>query len=73
MYEASRLLRLPDVQRLTGLSKSSIYRLESTDQFPPRVRLSERAIAWHEQAIVDWINQRTSVTLRGSVAESTRP
>ena len=55
------LLRLPDVQRLTGLSRSSIYRLEGEGAFPRRVRLSERATAWREDELVAWLDARPRV------------
>ena len=55
------LLRLPDVQKLTGLSRSSIYRLEALGEFPKRVRLSERAVAWREEDLVKWNETRPQV------------
>ena len=61
MNHAHSLLRLPDVQRLTGLSRSSIYRLEALGKFPKRVRLSERAVAWREEELVNWNEARPQV------------
>ncbi len=55
------LLRLPDVQKLTGLSRSSVYRLEANGDFPKRVHLSERATAWREHELLDWIESRPRV------------
>ncbi len=55
------LLRLPGVQKLTGLSRSSVYRLEASGDFPQRVRLSERATAWREEELLDWIAARPRV------------
>ncbi len=53
-----QLLRLPDVVQLTGLSKASIYRLESQGEFPSRVKLAERATAWRFQEVFSWIESR---------------
>ena len=61
MNHANSLLRLPDVQKLTGLSRSSVYRLEAAGEFPKRVRLSERATAWRENELLDWIDARPQV------------
>ena len=61
MHHANALLRLPDVQKLTGLSRSSVYRLEAAGQFPKRVRLSERATAWRENELLDWVASRPQV------------
>ena len=56
-----RLIRLPEVLRLTGLSKSTIYRMQSENRFPQRVYCSERGVAWHLREIMDWISARDSV------------
>ena len=61
MNHANSLLRLPDVQKLTGLSRSSVYRLEAIGDFPKRVHLSERATAWRENELLDWIESRPRV------------
>ena len=58
MNHTNSLLRLPDVQKLTGLSRSSVYRLEATGDFPKRVRLSERATAWREDELLEWVDSR---------------
>lgn len=52
------ILRLADVVRLTGLSRSSIYRFESLGQFPARVKLSESASGWKAEQVQEWINCR---------------
>ena len=55
-----RLIRRPEVERLTGLSRSSIYDMLRAGQFPPSVHLSKRCVAWHESAIQKWIATRIS-------------
>jgi prophage regulatory protein len=55
------LIRLPQVRALTGLSRSSIYRLEKLGRFVPRIRLSERATAWRLEEIHAWIEARPQV------------
>jgi prophage regulatory protein len=52
-----RLLRLEDVKRLVGFSRSTIYRLISEGQFPDRVHYGPRAVRWHEADIVAWQNR----------------
>lgn len=58
----NRLIRLPAVMRLTGLSRSTINRMESRGQFPPRIRDGARAVAWREREILAWIEARPTVT-----------
>ena len=56
--KAQQLLRLPDVERLTGLKKSSLYAGMKAGTFPACVRLSVRAVAWRESDIAAWQSQR---------------
>ena len=58
MNQATSLLRLPVVKALTGLSKASIRRYEIAGEFPERVALGERAVAWREDEVREWINSR---------------
>lgn len=57
----NRLVRLPQVSDLTGLSRTSIYRLERAGEFPRRVRLGLRSVAWRESDVVAWITTRSGV------------
>lgn len=57
MIEESRLLRLPDVKRLTGLSRSTLYRLSGTT-FPERVQLTRRTVAWRAKEVTMWLAAR---------------
>lgn len=50
-----RLIRLPEVLAKTGLSRSRLY---ADGDFPRRVRLGERGVAWVEEEIDDWIRER---------------
>lgn len=54
----SRLIRMPDVMLLTGLSRSSIYFQMKTKEFPQKIQIGERAIAWLESDIHEWINNK---------------
>jgi prophage regulatory protein len=56
--KSTKLLRLPAVKLATGLSKSTIYAIEARGEFPHRVVLSQRAVAWRENEIFAWINAR---------------
>jgi prophage regulatory protein len=56
-----RLVRLPEVLRLTGLSKTRLYALLASDQFSRPVRLHGRAIAFYEHEVMQWIASRPRV------------
>ncbi len=52
------LLRLPMVVRITGLARSTIYKLISQNQFPVPIKLSTRAVAWLQSEVEGWISSR---------------
>lgn len=52
------LLRLPQVQARTGLSRSEIYRRIASGGFPAPVKLGERASAWPEHEVTAWCEAR---------------
>jgi prophage regulatory protein len=52
-----RLLRMPAVLKLTGLSRTSIYNYMGRGAFPKPRRLSENCIAWREDEVRAWLDQ----------------
>ncbi len=44
MRMSARLMRRQEVEKLTGLSRASIYRLIRSGRFPPPVRVSDAAV-----------------------------
>ncbi len=53
-----RILRLPEVQRRTGLSRSTIYVRLDQGRFPKPVSLGARAVGWIESEVDEWIRER---------------
>jgi prophage regulatory protein len=53
-----RFLRLFQVSLLTGLSGPSLHRKSKSGEFPAPVQLSERAMAWREAEVLDWMKAR---------------
>ena len=51
-----KILRLRAVQDWTGLSRSTIYAMLKTGNFPQSVKLGLRSVGWFEADIQDWIN-----------------
>ena len=54
-----RLLRFPAVRERTGLSRSTVWRLEQRGKFPKHRQISGNAVAWLEHEIDDWIRATT--------------
>jgi prophage regulatory protein len=52
------LLRFPAIHARTGLSRSTIWRLERRGEFPRRHWISINAVAWIEEEVMTWIRTR---------------
>lgn len=51
-------IRLPEVRRRTGLSKTTIYKRINERTFPASVPLGEGMVAWIEAEVDAWQAQR---------------
>ena len=52
------LLTRREVERRTGLSRSTIYRKMREDTFPAPLKVSERAVRWRERDIRAYVESR---------------
>ncbi|WP_447593597.1 helix-turn-helix transcriptional regulator [Aquipseudomonas campi] len=60
---ADSLIKLAEVIKLTGLSRTTIYRRVNAETFPTPVKLSDSEarnapIAWSRAEILAWIEER---------------
>ena len=55
-----RLLRLREVVEITALSRSTIYRMAKTGQFPQSKQIGPRAVRWKLSDINAWIDSMPS-------------
>ncbi len=53
-----RILRLPEVMKLSGLSRSQVYELMGDGHFPKNLRLSKRATGWRASDLAAWLESR---------------
>ena len=58
----NKIIRLSEVESITGLSSSTIYLRIKENRFPPSVNLGDRAVGWLVSDIEDWIDQRIKVS-----------
>jgi prophage regulatory protein len=52
------MLKRAELREITGLSASTIARMESRGQFPARVQLSEKRVAWRRNEVEAWAELR---------------
>ena len=55
-----RFLKLKEVMALTALGRSSIYKFMEESRFPKSVSLGDRAVAWVESEVEEWMYERLS-------------
>lgn len=53
-----RIYRRPDVERLVGLSRSTLYAMMAEGSFPKPIKLGKRAVGWREVDVLDWLESR---------------
>ena len=57
----SRVLRLKEVCKATGLGRSFIYELQAEQRFPPSIKIDVRAVGWLEGEVQQWLNTRVQI------------
>ena len=50
-----RFIKLKEVMDCTGLGRSTIYKYIEKGEFPKSISLGERAVAWLESEVHDWM------------------
>jgi prophage regulatory protein len=61
----SRIPRLKEVCKVTGLGRSCIYQLQAEQRFPHSIRIGTRAVGWLEDDIKRWVTDRITASRRG--------
>ena len=56
-----RFMREAEVRRITGLSRTTRWRLERRGAFPRRRRISPNGVAWLESEIRQWQAEKAAV------------
>jgi prophage regulatory protein len=62
IQKALVILRRKDVERRTGLGRSSLYGLMKSGQFPKSVKISARAVGWLESDIDSFIASKIAAS-----------
>ena len=58
----ARILRRPEVEQRTGLSRSAIYAAMAAGAFPKPLKLTAKAVGWTDCSIDAWISTRSATT-----------
>jgi predicted DNA-binding transcriptional regulator AlpA len=58
LHPEATVVRPAQQHFITGLSKSTVYRLIKAGQFPPQRKLTEFASGWLRSELEDWVKSR---------------
>jgi len=53
--QLERILSTQEVQHLTNLSRTTLWRMERAGKFPARVHLSSTRIGWRNSEVQEWL------------------
>ena len=65
-----RFVRSPECERITGLSRSTLWRLERSGKFPRSRQISPNAKGRLLSEIMEWVRERAE---EGAQGEATNP
>lgn len=52
------IIRIDQVETLTGVPKSTLYKWMKKGTFPRPLPLGERSVGWRMEAVQNWIDER---------------
>lgn len=58
-----RIIREPERRKLTGISKTTWWRLTKKGMAPQAVKLSSNAVGWFQSDIEAWLNNRRNCSV----------
>jgi len=62
-HDREHYLRLPEVLRLTGLSRATLYRKIKAGTFPRQYRIAERCCGWRASEVAVWVRSPMTFTV----------
>ena len=55
---STKILRLPEIIALTGLSRSTVYNRVATGNFPTSILLGGRSVGWVASEVDAWLHNQ---------------
>ena len=55
-FAGKRVLRLPEVLKMTGISRASVYKRLKEGTFPQPIRLGPRTVGWRLSDLDLWLS-----------------
>lgn len=57
-----KIIRMNQLVKILGISRSSIHRLQAQGDFVPKIRIGTRAVGYSEDAVTAWLEKREAET-----------
>ena len=57
----SQIIRLKQVKAMTGLSRTTIYRFMSINEFPKQIKLGPKSSGWLIDEVNEWIKRQIQI------------
>jgi predicted DNA-binding transcriptional regulator AlpA len=59
--QSDRIIRAKEVQDMTGLSRTTLWRTENNGSFPRRVSLGIGSVGWRLSEVSGWVKNRSPI------------
>jgi prophage regulatory protein len=59
--EQDRIIKMAELERICGMSRSTIYSEMKMKRFPPQVKLTTRGVGWSQNEVQKWIAAQKNV------------
>jgi len=66
-----QFIRLPEVLRRTGLSRTALYEQVKCKAFPKPIQIAKRSVAWTDEDVNRWCNERIAQSRLAYEAQTT--
>ena len=69
----TRILKRPEVEAMTGFSRSTLYARMAAGEFPKPIKLggpNSRSVGWPESVVNDWIEARMAEAGYGNTSDT---
>jgi prophage regulatory protein len=53
-----KILNILQVQQITGLSRSTLWREERAGRFPCRITITTNRVGWEESEVLTWLDNK---------------
>ena len=57
----SQIIRLKQVKAMSGLSRTTIYRFMSINEFPKQIKLGPKSSGWLIDEVDEWIKRQIQI------------